>query len=187
MSKVTLAKSSLSKDLLDLVTQYALFDELKNFNPDHVQSDGMHCKYADPLMESILLKIKPEIESIVNKKLGPTYSYYRVYRDGSILEKHIDRNECEISATLNFGQNLESNWPIWMGNEKIEIEPGFFAIYDGCEIEHWRDRLSCQRGGYLVQGFFHYIDLDGPNKNLIFDGRRGIGYPPLGKKYIIYT
>lgn len=185
MTNIYLVDSGLSSDLLKAVEQYALFDEFHNFNPDSVQSNGMHYRYADPLMESILLLLKPTIEKIVNKNIAPTYSYYRIYRNGSDLKNHIDRPACEISATLNFAQNTKNNWPIYMGDEMIEIPPGFMVIYPGCDIHHRREPLICDDSNYIIQGFFHFVDMNGKNKDCIFDKRNGIGFPKNYKKYII--
>ena len=50
-----IVKSAIDADLRDFVTQYALFDEMRNFEADEHQVVGAHSKYADPAMETLLL------------------------------------------------------------------------------------------------------------------------------------
>jgi hypothetical protein len=183
--EVDVIDSGLSDDLLKTATQYCLFDELQNFNPDLRQSNRMHYKYADPLMETILLQLKSLIEKRINKVIYPTYSYYRVYRNNGTLDRHLDRESCEISASLSIGHNLNDPWPLFMGDQKIYLKPGELVLYPGCDLPHWRDRLQCDSNQYCVQGFFHYVSSDGPYLDFIFDKREGIGYPSNYKNYIV--
>jgi len=125
-------------------------------------------------METLLLKLHPIMCEKTNLKLVPTYSYTRLYSYGSTLEKHKDRESCEISTTLNLGGD---NWPIYLKPEnkkelKVDLKPGDMLIYSGCELEHWRDRFT---GDECGQVFLHY-NREGKNSNL-FDGRIHIGYP----------
>jgi len=180
-------KSGISKEICDLVSQYALFDEIQDFHTDGCQVPNAHAKYADPLMESILLKLLPKMELSTGLGLYPTYSFYRVYRNGDILSPHTDRPSCEISATLNFGFN-SNNWPIFMNGKEIFLDQGEMAIYRGCDIEHWRQELSADEDAWHVQGFFHFVDKDGPFAKYIYDERSSIGALQnhfTNKKYII--
>ena len=73
-----IVKQSISKELRDIATQYALFDEMQDFMADITQVESAHAKYADPLMESILLLMQNKIEEITSLSLAPTYSFFRV-------------------------------------------------------------------------------------------------------------
>ena len=58
-------KDILDKEIVTLASQYALFDQIQNFQPEsgaNAQTPGTHSQYADPLMESLLLKLHPIIE-----------------------------------------------------------------------------------------------------------------------------
>ena len=93
-------KNAISNDVRDIITQYALFDEMQNYNPEGdtggICVPNAHSKYADPVMESVLLHLQESIEENVGFKVDPTYSYYRVYRKGDDLKPHQDRPSCEI-------------------------------------------------------------------------------------------
>lgn len=186
--KYTKCNNVLNKDIIDFVSQYALFDELRNPSINDGQVINAHAKYADPAMETILVLLKDKIEAITGLSLYPTYSYYRVYRNGSTLEKHIDRPSCEISATLSFNYSYQhSPWPIYMDGKKVILEPGDVAVYRGCEVEHWRNELTTGPDEWHVQGFFHYVDQNGPFSEFRFDKRNSIGSNKTqknNKKYI---
>ena len=55
---------------------------------------------------------------------------------------------------------------------KINLKPGDMLIYDGCELEHWREPF---KGKVCAQVFLHYnINCNKSNK---FDGRPMLGLP----------
>ena len=69
------------------------------WNDEQVPNTYSH--YADIVMETLLLKLKPVMEKHTKLKLTENYSYARIYKRGDILERHKDRFSCEISTTLN--------------------------------------------------------------------------------------
>jgi hypothetical protein len=171
-------ENAVSPELRDFLTQYALFDEMQDFCPDTTQVKGAHSKYADPAMEAMLLTLHKEIEKHTGLSLYPTYSFYRVYRPGDILEPHTDRPSCEISATICFNHSYsieEYSWPIVMNGNSINLSPGDMVIYRGCDLTHSRDIFSYNNDSWHVQGFFHYVDANGPYSNYRYDKRTCIG------------
>jgi hypothetical protein len=190
----TLIKNYLNKDLRDVITQYALFDEMQDFKPDGFQVPNAHSKYADPAMEAMLLHLHPLMEGETGLSLYPTYSFYRVYRNGDVLKPHKDRESCEISATVCFNYSYDDNlysWPILIEDNKIKMYPGDIAIYRGVELEHSREEFAPPDDSWHVQAFFHYVDSNGPYSEFIYDKRQSIGSIEkkviTGKKYIEYT
>lgn len=194
----TLIKNALNPELRDVITQYALFDEMQDFTPDEVQVPAAHSKYADPAMEAMLLHLHPLIEKETGLNLYPTYSFYRVYRNGDILHPHKDRQSCEISITVCFNysyDNSEYTWPIVIEENEINMEPGDIVIYRGCDLEHSRDIFLPPNNDWHVQAFLHYVDADGPYSNFKYDKRDSIGIIKnstknnvnINKKYIEFT
>ena len=186
--------SAISSELRDFITQYALFDEMQDFKPDLTQVKGAHSKYADPAMESLLLLLHKIMEQNTGLTLSPTYSYYRVYRAGDILDPHVDRPSCEVSATLCFNYSYskdEYTWPIIMDSTIVDLLPGDMVIYRGCELTHSRDMFNYTNDSWHVQGFFHYVDANGPYADYKYDKRALIGELPVPtntqKTYIRYT
>ena len=179
-----IVRNAISDDVRDIITQYALFDEMQNFHaegyiPDAICVPNAHSKYADPAMESVLLHLQNTIQENVGFDVDPTYSYYRVYRKGDDLKPHQDRPSCEISATLCFNYDYndkEYQWPIYMDGTAVVLYPGDLVIYRGCDLPHWREEFTCQsKENWHVQGFFHYVDCNGPHTAHKFDGRDTIG------------
>ena len=140
---------------------------------------------ADFVMESLSDFLLPKIESLTGMKLLSTYTYYRSYKAGDILEKHIDRQACEISVSLSL-RTTGKIWPIYVNNTdyktvesnidrptsienmhkeyigdttSILLEEGDAVLYKGCEIVHWREPYN--EGTQLAQVFLHYVDANG--------------------------
>jgi hypothetical protein len=194
-------ENTINTDLRDVITQYALFDEMQNYTPelDHEQVPNAHSRYGDPAMEAMLLHLHDIMEKNTGLTLFPTYSYYRVYRNGDELAPHSDRESCEISATLCFNvsyDTTEFSWPIFMNGNSVILNPGDMVIYRGCDLPHWRDKLLHNEEIWHVQGFFHYVDANGPYSNFKFDKRESIGAitkknklnaVPAVKSYIKFT
>ena len=157
------------------------------------QVPGSYAKYADRLMETLLVKTIPVMRAKTGLDLIPTYSYTRLYRTGNILNRHKDRPSCEISTTLNLGGDL---WPIFIdptgsnnvideykgimkpdapkGN-KVDLKPGDMLIYSCFELEHWREPFQ---GKLCGQVFLHYNHANGPfAKSNLYDKRPLLGIP----------
>jgi hypothetical protein len=135
-------------------------------------------------METLLQKVKPVMEKESGIKLSETYSYARIYKKGDKLKRHKDRYSCEISTTMHLGGD---EWSIFLepsgeeGKEGVEVklEIGDMLMYQGCELEHWRNTF---KGKDCGQVFLHYNDTSGKNaKQNKFDGRPMIGLPAYFK------
>lgn len=174
-----LVKNAITKDRCDYITQYALHDELHNFNPDMEQVPKAHSKYGDSEMEAVLLQLQPLIEQNTGLTLYPTYSFYRVYRNRDRLIKHTDRPSCEISCTACFGYSYDSNdyqWPIFFDGHEVVMQPGDLVIYKGMEKPHWRNKFDIStKNAFHIQGFFHYVNANGPYSQFKYDKRKNIG------------
>jgi hypothetical protein len=186
-NKYKVIKNCVSKDVLQLIAGYTLlkrsvhktFTNTKYITPlcedwgtcDDPQVPNVYVSYGDILADTILQIIKPKIEKENKEKIFPTYSYYRIYEKGSILDKHTDRPECNISGTLFVGGD---SWPIFLEKNKkkikIKLQPGDLLIYKGEELPHWREKFE---GNTCIQIFFHYVT----DKNLIWDSRPHPGLP----------
>ena len=134
------------------------------------QVPNSYSHYADPVMETLLMKVLPVMKKETGLELVPTYSYARLYKKGDILKRHKDRPSCEISTTLNLGGDP---WSIFMEGVEVLLNTGDMLVYSGCELEHWREPFQ---GDVCGQVFLHYNHVNGPfaNKNK-FDGRPMLG------------
>lgn len=102
-----------------------------------------------------------EVASLVGEMVLPTYTYARIYKNGNVLEKHTDREACEISLTIHL--NGDKKWPIYMEKPNGEavgvvLNQGDAVLYLGCSTPHWRDAYDGEEYG---QVFLHYVLSNG--------------------------
>ena len=209
--KYQVIKGALSKELANFIFNYMMLQRdavdlmMKNnkVNPANPfmgtrtdnQIPGAYSKYADWVMETLLMYMIPIMKAKTGMELLPTYSYTRLYEKGNILHRHKDRPSCEISTTLHLGGD---EWPIFLdptgadnilsGREtttvvkpgapkgvRVDLKVGDMLIYSGCELEHWREPFQ---GNVCSQVFLHYNHANGPfAKTNLLDGRPVLGVP----------
>jgi len=209
--KYQVIRGALSKELANFIFNYMMLQRdavdfmVKNnkLNPHNPfigtrtdqQIPGAYSKYADWVMETLLMYMIPIMKAKTGLELIPTYTYTRLYEKGNILHRHKDRPSCEVSTTLHLGGD---EWPIFLdptgannilsGREtttvvklgapkgvKVDLKIGDMLIYSGCELEHWREPFQ---GNVCSQVFLHYNHANGPfAKTNLLDGRPLLGVP----------
>jgi len=207
--KYQVIRGALSKELANFIFNYMMlqrdavdFMMKKNrVNPANPfignrvdqQIPGAYSKYADWVMETLLMYMIPIMKAKTGMELIPTYSYTRLYEKGHILHRHKDRPSCEISTTLHLGGN---EWPIYLDptgannvmderkniikpgapkGVQVDLKVGDMLIYSGCELEHWREPFQ---GNICSQVFLHYNHTNGPfAKTNLYDKRPILGIP----------
>jgi len=137
--------------------------------------------YGDVIFDTLLYNSTKKISELTGTELFPTYTYGRIYNKGNTLERHKDREACEVSLTLNLGGDP---WPIYIDptgsinkkGKKVILNPGDTLIYKGNELEHWRNKFT---GNICAQVFLHYTSLKFKNK--LYDSRPMLGLPQYFK------
>ena len=207
--KYQIIRGALSKELANFIFNYMMLQRdavdwmIKNnkVNPyspligtrTDKQVPGCYTKYADWVMETLLMYMIPIMKAKTGLELIPTYTYTRLYEKGNILHRHKDRPSCEVSTTVHLGGDP---WPIFLdptgadnilsGREtttvvkpgaptgiKVDLKVGDMLIYAGCELEHWREPFE---GTVCSQVFLHYNHANGPfAKTNLFDKRPMLG------------
>jgi hypothetical protein len=164
--------SDLTRFLYDHVRQRAASGALAT---NDKQVPNTPVDYGDPVMERVLAGLCPTLEQVTGLALYPTYSFYRLYKRGDRLERHRDRLSCEISVSVNLGQQPEQPWPLWiagpLGETGVELAPGDAVLYYGVECDHWREPFQ---GEHVAQVFLHYVDQAGPYREWRFDKRESL-------------
>ena len=163
----------LTKDTCDELAKQLEFLVLNNKSTIDEQCPKSQAVYGVPAFEHLMEQLLPTFEQVSGKKLYPTYAYARLYSPGEVLESHVDRPACEISATITLGFNGAA-WPIYMGSTpekaaKIAMAVGDAVLYKGCEVPHWREKYT--EGTWQAQVFLHYVDANGPFSSQKYDGR----------------
>ena len=199
-NKYQVIKKAISYDLANFIFNYFLLkrDATKFMYDNNIIADtGMfgtwtdqqipntYSHYADPVMETLLMKVLPRMQEETGLQLIPTYSYARAYKKGDELKRHKDRFSCEISTTMNLGGD---DWDIYLEptgktNQKgikVLLKPGDMLVYRGCELEHWRKKF---KGKVCGQVFLHYNNQSTPgSKDNMFDKRMHLGLPSWFKR-----
>jgi hypothetical protein len=164
-------RSLLDTKAADFLDQYAQRRASGAAESDR-QVPGTPAFYGDPMMEKALRSLVPAIEKASGRKLFPTYSYFRVYKQGDILAPHKDRPACEISVSICLGYRAPETWPLFVqgpaGAFGVKLEPGDGLLYKGMECAHWRSAFN---GDSATQVFLHYVDQNGPCAEWRFDKR----------------
>ena len=190
-------KEFLPKEILTVVHNYCL---LKYQNPEFLNNDSQSNSFIshhnDYLMESLMDLSTPVVEKNVQKKLFPTYSFFRIYDRLSDLPVHTDRPSCEYTVALSLGSDpVEKPYEIFVGEAddtsdykyydnsrkkfnryridyKFPMVPNNAIIFKGMEKIHWRE--YCEHD-YFMTVFLHYVDQEGDYKDHKFEKRDRIG------------
>jgi hypothetical protein len=181
-------KNFLEPDFVEFIQDYfAMKANCGDFNSDTPQVVGSYEWYSDAMAETILQNSCQAISTQIGINILPTYSFTRLYLEGDVLEKHIDRPECEISATLSLGySNNGFINPIYFSKDidendakEILLTPGDLCVYSGCTLYHWRPPI---KNKWLLQTFLHFVNSEGIYKNKIYDSRPYLGFSKDSKK-----
>jgi len=111
-------------------------------------------------------KLLKELTPLIKEKTGlqnitEENSYTRIYYNGAMLKRHIDRKELDLTLSLCTFTNLDKPWELHveLENGKIasfETKPGQAALILGNKMPHWRDDLVCRPDQYVIQSFYHW-------------------------------
>ena len=158
-NKYKYVKNMLSLDIVDFLSTWSIQNFKITPDPQAPMSFSVHSDDSQ-IYSHVLHYLKPIMEKETGLNLKPTYSYNRVYVGGSSLEKHKDRGECEISASICLKYHYEDKnykWPLYMQDTPIIIKEGDGVIYKVCEIEHWRPVFNQPQKCWHHQLFIHYL------------------------------
>lgn len=140
---------------------------------DHRAYRGPDNQYAPIPAQVFLGSLTAKMSVLVGRELLPSFSFWRIYRQGDVLNRHKDRNACEVSVTISLMPSDEDGgiWPIDVTDlqgrsHSIKLPLGSGLLYQGTEVDHWRDPLTISEH---YQMFLHYVVADGPFAALIHD------------------
>tara|TARA_R100000773_G_C4212920_1_gene112028 strand:- start:266 stop:859 length:594 start_codon:yes stop_codon:yes gene_type:complete len=190
-------KEFLPQQILNLIYSYSVlkFSNQRKFNIEG-QSSSLIYEHGDYLMETLMDMSTPVVERNVQKKLWPTYSYFRIYDKGSDLKIHKDRPSCEYTVALCLGADpVDKPYEIFIGEEdetsdykyydfednnfnryridhKFPMLPNNAVIFKGMDKIHWREICTHD---HFITVFLHYVDQEGPYKEFKYDKRDSLG------------
>lgn len=141
--------------------------------------------YHFPPMLTLLWGLTPIAEQATGKALLPSYSYFRIYREGDILRVHSDRLSCEHSMSLTLDYSDGVPWDLEL--ERVDSEPssrteedfggsphaalamrpGDAVLYRGVHRRH--GRTVPNPNGWSAHLFLHWVERGGPYADFAFD------------------
>ena len=170
-------KIGFKKDRLDA----QLFKKIKDFysankktkQPEHVEggfvtihgsqkSGSDLVDLSDTLRKEIHGALLKPLEQWSSCKLTPTFVYgIRVYKSGSTLDSHRDRQKTHIvSAIINVGQDVDEAWPLviednYYREHHVLLKPGEVVFYEGARLIHGRPQPL--KGKFFANIFCHFM------------------------------
>lgn len=139
-----------------------------------------------PLL-SFLYGLTPIMSELTQRDLLPTYSYFRIYREGDVCWVHSDRFACEHSLSLTLAYSEDKPWSFEIGKKRLtHVEPvettfqedaysavdmkvGDAILYQGVYYRHGRVKPNPNR--WSAHMFLHWVDSAGHFKDCAFDGK----------------
>ena len=93
-------------------------------------------------------------------RLVKSNAYGRVYKNGSFLKPHIDREGLDLTLTIQLKNDFKKA-PIFCKSYdgsviEANLQDGDGALIMGRELEHWRNELKGKKNDELVCIFFHW-------------------------------
>jgi len=184
--KPIIIKNLISDEVAALFAQALLFDEAKciektgaTFAINRIGSPpASHEAIAFVMSEALLVRCHKQIENIIQEPLLPTYSFCRVYRNGSDLAEHVDRASCEVSVSIQLATYEifnKNGWPLKIDGKNYHLNNGDGILYSGQTSKHSRPKLLASPRGFHIQTFLHYVRAKGRFAEFVFDGRKGVG------------
>lgn len=156
---------------------------------DAVEMYGYHF----PPMLALLWGLSPVAEQLSGRPLLPSYSYFRIYREGDICRVHSDRYSCEHSMSLTLDYSDGVPWDLELerfdsepsartaedfGVEApaaLSMQPGDGVLYRGVQRRH--GRTTPNPNGWSAHLFLHWVERDGPYADHAFDQRAETARP----------
>lgn len=156
---------------------------------DKADSFYFNQTHYDEIINTFHQRAQVELERVTGKKLIPTYIYARIYKKGSELTRHKDREETEYSLTVNLNSSSKQPWSIYFKEDDKEevacnLNSGDAIVYKGMELEHWRNPLSKR---WHAQMFLHYVDANGKYAEKALIEQNKVPYVTSSANYWLYN
>ena len=123
----------------------------------------------EPFSRIMQYECLPLIETLVGKKLEPTYTYISFYTRGADLPPHTDHADCEYTVSLLLDKPHGTRWPLYL--HTVPEQKFYQGRYDSKPQLDQCLKLDCDTGSLLVfQGIqnIHFREsFDGEFYNVI--------------------
>jgi hypothetical protein len=101
----------------------------------------------------------------VGMLVKPSYAYVSAYQGGAVLDRHLDREQCEFTMSLLIERTYEKEaipWPLYFDTSQGKVElfqsVGDAVLFRGTRLPHYRPPLA--EGQTYTSLLFHYVPAD---------------------------
>ncbi|MFF8836965.1 sulfotransferase family protein [Streptomyces sp. NPDC015130] len=129
------------------------------------QVEGRYGWYNESLSRFFHHQFGPLVGRLAGRPVRPSYSYVSAYRAGAVLDRHVDREQCEYTVSLLLGESgpgIEGGWPLLLdtaeGPVSLVQRPGEAVLFRGTRVPHWRPPLP--DGSTHTSLLFHYVPAE---------------------------
>ncbi|MDG1292771.1 MAG: hypothetical protein P8O99_01525 [Pseudomonadales bacterium] len=128
------------------------------------QVDRRMAIHNEAVTASIHHRLAKLVSLITGEELQASYAYLGCYLGGAVLERHVDRAQCQYNLSIVFDMSDEEDnavepWPIYLQVKNkpiaVNLEIGSGLLYRGTDIEHWREKLP--EGHRAIVCFYHFV------------------------------
>ncbi|MEM9491884.1 MAG: hypothetical protein AAGC55_22250, partial [Myxococcota bacterium] len=106
------------------------------------------------------------VQRLVVAPIKPSYAFLSRYREGAVLHRHTDRDQCAWNLSVVLDQypdpSRDQAWPIHFAIRgsvhTALLGSGDGVLYSGTQVPHWRDALPA--GQRVTIGIFHFVDRE---------------------------
>lgn len=157
---------SQDKKILD-VLDHDYFKYIKDYFYNHDVVKGAEYSYYgskrctsfdDPVLKELLQRLLPNAREWFGKDdIVPSYAVFSDYGDSGFVDSHVDSGACSYTIDLCLYENSE--WPLFVGNNKYILKENEAIIFSANYQEHGRDKMTGEnnRVGIVL---LHYVDPD---------------------------
>jgi hypothetical protein len=121
--------------------------------------------HNEPLVRFFHHQLAAVMARVAGQPVLPSYCYLVGYREGAVLERHTDREQCEftISLLVDAGPDCAaaSSWPLWLDTKQgalaVHQVPGDALLFRGRQLPHWRPALGPRQWSHSL--LLHYVPI----------------------------
>jgi hypothetical protein len=129
------------------------------------QVKGRYGWYNESLSRFFHHQFRNLVSRLAGRPVRPSYSYVSAYRGGAVLDRHVDREQCEYTVSLLLGESgpgIAGGWPLLLDTARGSLcmvqRPGEAVLFRGTRVPHWRPPLP--DGSTHTSLLFHYVPAE---------------------------
>ncbi|MGW4163622.1 sulfotransferase family protein [Streptomyces sp. NPDC004788] len=129
------------------------------------QVKGRYGWYNESLSRFFHHQFGALVGRLAGRPVRPSYSYVSAYRGGAVLDRHVDREQCEYTVSLLLGESgpgIPGGWPLLLDSAQGQLSlvqrPGEAVLFRGTRVPHARPPLP--DGSTHTSLLFHYVPAE---------------------------